>query len=83
MGNFIQTLDLTESEDRAADPCWQVKWHLGKLIKKVFGNQGAETVCLVILLFEESSNGRIKGGSRVVLLQSNSRAIPSAAECLH
>lgn len=37
MGNFIQNLDLIESEDRAADPCWQVKWHLGKLIKKVFG----------------------------------------------
>ncbi|NWY62014.1 TNF10 factor, partial [Chionis minor] len=50
MGNFIQTLDLTESEDRTADPCWQVKWHLGKLIKKVFGNQHGETVCLVILL---------------------------------
>ncbi|NWW95442.1 TNF10 factor, partial [Rhynochetos jubatus] len=44
MGNFIQNLDLIESEDRAADPCWQVKWHLGKLIKKVFGNWDAETV---------------------------------------
>lgn len=38
IGNSIQNLDLIESEDREADPCWQVKWHLGKLIKKVFGN---------------------------------------------
>lgn len=37
LGDFIQNLDVIESEDRAADPCWQVKWHLGKLIKKVFG----------------------------------------------
>ncbi|NXN94973.1 TNF10 factor, partial [Rhinopomastus cyanomelas] len=35
MGDFIQNLDLIESEDRVADPCWQVKWHLGKLIKKM------------------------------------------------
>ncbi|XP_064900759.1 tumor necrosis factor ligand superfamily member 10-like [Columba livia] len=35
MGNFIQNLDLIESEDRAADPCWQVKWHLGKVIKRM------------------------------------------------
>ncbi|KAM9274738.1 tumor necrosis factor ligand superfamily member 10 [Cariama cristata] len=35
IGNFIQNLDLIESEDRVADPCWQVKWHLGKLIKKM------------------------------------------------
>ncbi|NXT37799.1 TNF10 factor, partial [Pelecanoides urinatrix] len=46
IGNFIQNLDLIESEDRAADPCWQVKWHLGKLIKKVFGNRHAETAAL-------------------------------------
>ncbi|NXP59934.1 TNF10 factor, partial [Chloropsis cyanopogon] len=38
IGNSIQDLDLLESQDREADPCWQVKWHLGKLIKKVFGN---------------------------------------------
>uniref|UniRef100_A0A8C3UC99 Tumor necrosis factor ligand superfamily member 10 n=1 Tax=Catharus ustulatus TaxID=91951 RepID=A0A8C3UC99_CATUS len=38
IGNSIQNLDLIESQDREADPCWQVKWHLGKLIKKVFGN---------------------------------------------
>lgn len=37
IGNSIQNLELVESEDREADPCWQVKWHLGKLIKKVFG----------------------------------------------
>ncbi|NXT87491.1 TNF10 factor, partial [Anhinga rufa] len=49
ISNFIQNLDLIESEDRAADPCWQVKWHLGKLIKKVFGNRHVETMCLVIL----------------------------------
>uniref|UniRef100_A0A803VKH3 Tumor necrosis factor ligand superfamily member 10 n=1 Tax=Ficedula albicollis TaxID=59894 RepID=A0A803VKH3_FICAL len=38
IGNSIQNLELIESQDREADPCWQVKWHLGKLIKKVFGN---------------------------------------------
>uniref|UniRef100_A0A8C9NE56 Tumor necrosis factor ligand superfamily member 10 n=1 Tax=Serinus canaria TaxID=9135 RepID=A0A8C9NE56_SERCA len=38
IGNSIQNLELIESEDREADPCWQVKWHLGKLIKKVFGS---------------------------------------------
>lgn len=54
MGNFLQNLDLTEGEDSEADPCWQVKWHLGNLIKKVFGNQHAETVCLVVVLFRES-----------------------------
>uniref|UniRef100_A0A8C8AXG3 Tumor necrosis factor ligand superfamily member 10 n=1 Tax=Otus sunia TaxID=257818 RepID=A0A8C8AXG3_9STRI len=32
IGNFIQNSDLIESEDRAADPCWQVKWHLGKAL---------------------------------------------------
>uniref|UniRef100_A0A663MMD0 Tumor necrosis factor ligand superfamily member 10 n=1 Tax=Athene cunicularia TaxID=194338 RepID=A0A663MMD0_ATHCN len=32
IGNFIQDSDLIESEDRAADPCWQVKWHLGKAL---------------------------------------------------
>lgn len=54
MGNFIQNLDLIESEDRTADPCWQVKWHLGKLIKKVFGTWHAEAVCLVIVQAKES-----------------------------
>ncbi|NXA27611.1 TNF10 factor, partial [Ibidorhyncha struthersii] len=44
MGNFIQTLDLTESEDRAADPCWQVKWHLGKLIKKMMSRSYEENI---------------------------------------
>lgn len=38
IGNSIQNLELVEGEDREADPCWQVKWHLGKLIKKVFGS---------------------------------------------
>ncbi|KAM6389492.1 tumor necrosis factor ligand superfamily member 10 isoform 2-T2 [Pluvialis apricaria] len=47
MGNFIQTLDLTESEDRAADPCWQVKWHLGKLIKKVMSRSYEENISAV------------------------------------
>lgn len=38
IGNSIHDLELLDSQDREADPCWQVKWHLGKLIKKVFGN---------------------------------------------
>ncbi|NXQ92454.1 TNF10 factor, partial [Nyctibius grandis] len=47
MGNFIQNLDLMESEDRAADPCWQVKWHLGKLIKKMMSRSYEENISAV------------------------------------
>ncbi|XP_010133759.1 PREDICTED: LOW QUALITY PROTEIN: tumor necrosis factor ligand superfamily member 10 [Buceros rhinoceros silvestris] len=47
MGNFIQNLDLIESEDRAADPCWQVKWHLGKLIKKMMSRSYEENISAV------------------------------------
>ncbi|NXJ92524.1 TNF10 factor, partial [Corythaixoides concolor] len=47
MGNFIQNLDLIESEDRVADPCWQVKWHLGKLIKKMMSRSYEENISAV------------------------------------
>ncbi|KAM6305044.1 tumor necrosis factor ligand superfamily member 10 [Aegotheles albertisi] len=47
IGNFIQNLDLIESEDRAADPCWQVKWHLGKLIKKMMSRTYEENISAV------------------------------------
>ncbi|KFQ72165.1 Tumor necrosis factor ligand superfamily member 10, partial [Phaethon lepturus] len=47
IGNFIQNLDLIESEDRAADPCWQVKWHLGKLIKKIMSRSYEENISAV------------------------------------
>ncbi|NWH46812.1 TNF10 factor, partial [Fregata magnificens] len=47
IGNFIQNLDLIESEDREADPCWQVKWHLGKLIKKMMSRSYEENVSAV------------------------------------
>ncbi|NXD77371.1 TNF10 factor, partial [Halcyon senegalensis] len=47
MGNFIQNLDLIESEDKAADPCWQVKWHLGRLIKKMISRSYEENVSAV------------------------------------
>ncbi|NXS73671.1 TNF10 factor, partial [Pandion haliaetus] len=47
IGNFIQNLDLIESEGRAADPCWQVKWHLGKLIKKMMSRSYEENVSAV------------------------------------
>ncbi|NXL47095.1 TNF10 factor, partial [Podilymbus podiceps] len=47
MGNFIQNLDLIESEDRASDPCWQVKWHLGKLIKKMMSRSYEENISAV------------------------------------
>ncbi|XP_075013488.1 tumor necrosis factor ligand superfamily member 10 [Calonectris borealis] len=47
IGNFIQNLDLIESEDRAADPCWQVKWHLGKLIKKMMSRSYEENMSAV------------------------------------
>ncbi|KAF1656330.1 Tumor necrosis factor ligand superfamily member 10, partial [Eudyptes chrysocome] len=47
IGNFIQNLDLLENEDRAADPCWQVKWHLGKLIKKMMLRSYEENISAV------------------------------------
>ncbi|XP_049657756.1 tumor necrosis factor ligand superfamily member 10 isoform X2 [Haliaeetus albicilla] len=47
IGNFIQNLDLIESEDRVADPCWQVKWHLGKLIKKMMSRSYEENISAV------------------------------------
>lgn len=47
LGNFIQNLDVIESEDRAADPCWQVKWHLGKLIKKMMSRSFEENLSAV------------------------------------
>ncbi|KAF1444029.1 TNF10 factor, partial [Pygoscelis papua] len=47
IGNFIQNLDLIENEDRAADPCWQVKWHLGKLIKKMMSRSYEENISAV------------------------------------
>ncbi|NWR70189.1 TNF10 factor, partial [Centropus unirufus] len=47
MGNFIQNLDLTENEDREADPCWEVKWHLGKLIKKMMSRSYEEMISAV------------------------------------
>ncbi|GAB0193727.1 tumor necrosis factor ligand superfamily member 10 isoform X1 [Grus americana] len=47
IGNFIQNLDLIESEDREADPCWQVKWHLGKLIKKMMSRSYEEKISAV------------------------------------
>lgn len=53
IGNSIQNLDLIESEDREADPCWQVKWHLGKLIKKVFGNSVLSDVTAEGILMAE------------------------------
>ncbi|NXP46517.1 TNF10 factor, partial [Heliornis fulica] len=47
IGDFIQNLDLIESEDREADPCWQVKWHLGKLIKKMMSRSYEEKMSAV------------------------------------
>ncbi|KAF4796138.1 Tumor necrosis factor ligand superfamily member 10 [Turdus rufiventris] len=44
IGNSIQNLDLIESQDREADPCWQVKWHLGKLIKKMISRSYEENI---------------------------------------
>nr|XP_023958324.2 tumor necrosis factor ligand superfamily member 10 isoform X2 [Chrysemys picta bellii] len=34
LGTFIRHVDLNENEERESDPCWQVKWQLGELIKK-------------------------------------------------
>ncbi|XP_051637715.1 tumor necrosis factor ligand superfamily member 10 isoform X3 [Manacus candei] len=47
IGNSIQNLDEIESEDREADPCWQVKWHLGKLIKKIMSKSYEENISAI------------------------------------
>ncbi|NXC24825.1 TNF10 factor, partial [Campylorhamphus procurvoides] len=47
IGNSIQNLDEMESEDREADPCWQVKWHLGKLIKKMMSRSYEENISAI------------------------------------
>ncbi|NXY15243.1 TNF10 factor, partial [Atrichornis clamosus] len=47
IGNSIQNLDLIESQDKEADPCWQVKWHLGKLIKKMISRSYEENISAV------------------------------------
>ncbi|XP_071422311.1 tumor necrosis factor ligand superfamily member 10 isoform X2 [Pithys albifrons albifrons] len=47
IGNSIQNLDEIESEDREADPCWQVKWHLGKLIKKMMSRSYEENISAI------------------------------------
>ncbi|NXA09086.1 TNF10 factor, partial [Sapayoa aenigma] len=47
IGSFIQNLDLIESEDRKADPCWQVKWNLGKLITKMMSRSYEENISAI------------------------------------
>ncbi|NXU64859.1 TNF10 factor, partial [Horornis vulcanius] len=47
IGNSIQNLELIESQDREADPCWQVKWHLGKLIKKMMSRSYEENISAI------------------------------------
>ncbi|XP_068810371.1 tumor necrosis factor ligand superfamily member 10 [Struthio camelus] len=47
LGNFIQNLDVIENEEREADPCWQVKWQLGKLIKKMMSRSYEENTSAV------------------------------------
>ncbi|XP_027747130.1 tumor necrosis factor ligand superfamily member 10 isoform X2 [Empidonax traillii] len=47
IGNSIQNLEEIESEDREADPCWQVKWHLGKLIKKMMSKSFEENISAI------------------------------------
>ncbi|OXB82491.1 UNVERIFIED_CONTAM: hypothetical protein H355_000749 [Colinus virginianus] len=53
LGDFMQNLDV-ESKDGVADPCWQVKWHLGKLIKKMMSRILQENMSAIngtILMF--------------------------------
>ncbi|NWR83936.1 TNF10 factor, partial [Furnarius figulus] len=47
IGNSIQNWDEIESEDREADPCWQVKWHLGKLIKQMMSRSYEENISAI------------------------------------
>ncbi|NXG19827.1 TNF10 factor, partial [Grallaria varia] len=47
IGNSIENLDEMESEEREADPCWQVKWHLGKLIKKIMSRSYEENISAI------------------------------------
>ncbi|XP_025917780.1 tumor necrosis factor ligand superfamily member 10 [Apteryx rowi] len=47
LGSFMQNLDAIETEEREADPCWQVKWQLGKLIKKMMSRSYEENISAV------------------------------------
>ncbi|XP_075573066.1 tumor necrosis factor ligand superfamily member 10 isoform X3 [Pelecanus crispus] len=72
IGNFIQNLDLIENEDTAADPCWQVKWHLGKLIKKMMSRSYEENISAVNEKKENKEPPRSPGNRIAAHLTGNS-----------
>ncbi|XP_025057553.1 tumor necrosis factor ligand superfamily member 10 isoform X2 [Alligator sinensis] len=47
LGTFMGDLDLNRIEEREQDPCWQVKWELGKLIKKIMSRYYEENMSAV------------------------------------
>ncbi|NWI94060.1 TNF10 factor, partial [Pitta sordida] len=47
MESAIQNLDLIESKDREADPCWKVKRNLGKLITKMMSRSYKENISAI------------------------------------
>ncbi|XP_071422310.1 tumor necrosis factor ligand superfamily member 10 isoform X1 [Pithys albifrons albifrons] len=69
IGNSIQNLDEIESEDREADPCWQVKWHLGKLIKKMMSRSYEENISAIngIIIILLSMTRAASAGSTLAL----------------
>ncbi|XP_006134688.1 tumor necrosis factor ligand superfamily member 10 isoform X1 [Pelodiscus sinensis] len=44
LGTFVRNVDLNENEERESDPCWQVKWQLGKIIKKMISRNYEENI---------------------------------------
>uniref|UniRef100_A0A8B9QCI3 Tumor necrosis factor ligand superfamily member 10 n=1 Tax=Apteryx owenii TaxID=8824 RepID=A0A8B9QCI3_APTOW len=47
LGSFTQNLDALGNDEGEADPCWQVKWQLGKLIKKMMSRSYEENISAV------------------------------------
>ncbi|EMP29063.1 Tumor necrosis factor ligand superfamily member 10 [Chelonia mydas] len=56
LGTFIRHVDLNENEERESDPCWQVKWQLGKLIKKMISRNYEENISSAVKGTEEQGS---------------------------
>ncbi|XP_067392754.1 tumor necrosis factor ligand superfamily member 10 isoform X2 [Emydura macquarii macquarii] len=56
LGTFIRNVDLNENEEREGDPCWQVKWQLGKLIKKMISRNYEENISSAVKVTEEEGS---------------------------
>ncbi|XP_044886667.1 tumor necrosis factor ligand superfamily member 10 [Mauremys mutica] len=71
LGTFIKHVDLNENEERESDPCWQVKWQLGKLIKKMISRNYEENISSAVKGTEEQ--GSQNHGHRIAAHLTGSR----------